>query len=183
MKFKPGQLIKTSWINDEKVSFRCVKAEDTYGLLNHLNGLVKEKAFIGLNRVLTRREGIKFVEKLLESMKEGDVPLIIEVNKKVVGWGDLRPGRHSRSHVAEIILSIDKKYRKLGIGTRMIKLLIEIAKSLKIKIISLTVVANNIAARNLYKKLGFKEVGKIPEGRRYGNKYYDEILMVKKLVH
>ena len=49
--------------------------------------------------------------------------------------------------------------RNSGIASNMLKKLIEIAKKLELKTITLEVNENNIAAINLYKKYNFKQVG------------------------
>lgn len=41
--------------------------------------------------------------------------------------------------------------------------------------------SDNLIAKHLYRKLGFKEAGKIPKGMKFKRKYYDEIIMYKEL--
>ena len=50
---------------------------------------------------------------------------------------------------------VDKEYRRLGIGKKLIKKIIEQAKKTETKIISLNVVAGNKVAISLYSKMGF----------------------------
>lgn len=50
---------------------------------------------------------------------------------------------------------VDKEHRRLGIGKKLIKKIIEQAKKTETKIISLNVVAGNTEAISLYSKMGF----------------------------
>lgn len=68
---------------------------------------------------------------------------------------------------------VDEKYRKSGIGSKMLNYLIQ----KDVKNITLEVNQNNIAAINLYKKYGFKVVAI----RKNYYKSEDGLLMMKKL--
>ncbi len=57
---------------------------------------------------------------------------------------------------------VHQKYQRLGFGYAIMEKLITFLKSnFKVKRIELAIVPDNIAARNLYLKLGFRENGKI----------------------
>lgn len=76
-------------------------------------------------------------------------------------------------------IAVNSNYRKLGIGYELLFNLIKLSKQLDCEYISLEVRNSNIAAQNLYRKLGF-----INQGVR--KKYYidnneDAIIMGKKL--
>ena len=69
-------------------------------------------------------------------------------------------------HIHDIVVS--KKFRNKGIGTTMIRYLIESAKTINKNKIYLEVNANNNVARILYSKMGFVESG-------IRNKYYNNV--------
>ena len=69
-----------------------------------------------------------------------------------------------------LAIGIYKEYRKLGIGTEMMKKMINILKEKKYEKVSLSVQKNNYAVK-LYKKLGFKIFKETEE----------EYIMIKKL--
>lgn len=76
-------------------------------------------------------------------------------------------------------IAVDKNYRKLGIGNKLLESLINLCNDLNCTLINLEVRESNITAQNLYKKYGF-----IVDGIRKG--YYednkeDAILMTKNL--
>ena len=69
-------------------------------------------------------------------------------------------------HIHDIVVS--KKFRNKGIGTTMIRYLIESAKRINKDRISLEVNAENLVAIKLYDKMGFMESG-------IRNKYYNNV--------
>lgn len=76
-------------------------------------------------------------------------------------------------------IAVDKNYRKLGIGNKLLESLINLCNDLNCTLINLEVRESNLTAQNLYKKHGF-----IVDGIRKG--YYednkeDAILMTKNL--
>ncbi len=50
---------------------------------------------------------------------------------------------------------VDKKYRRQGIGTKMMKMLIEKARQVGVKHLDLTSHPSRVAANRLYRRLGF----------------------------
>ena len=71
-----------------------------------------------------------------------------------------------------------KDYRRLGVGTVMMKRLLEIGKKDKdIKVIYLDVYAVNKPAIRMYKKLGFKQVARLKNRAKYKGKLIDQLIM------
>lgn len=56
-------------------------------------------------------------------------------------------------------IAVDENFRKMKIGTNLLKHLTDFSKSKNLKFLSLEVRQSNIAAINLYEKLGFKNLG------------------------
>jgi len=79
-------------------------------------------------------------------------------------------GRHSKKPIAYIVFShlrdevhilniaVDKKFRRRGIGSLLLRHTLNLAKSLGAKKATLEVRVSNIAAQSLYRKFGFKVV-------------------------
>jgi ribosomal-protein-alanine N-acetyltransferase len=57
-------------------------------------------------------------------------------------------------------LAVSDKYRRMGIATGLLNKALDIAKGLKIGSIFLEVRESNVAAKKLYSKFGFKEIGR-----------------------
>lgn len=85
--------------------------------------------------------------------------------------------RERMAHVAEIALTVRKKYWGIGVGSVMMETLIAMAREADIRTIELGVYADNTRARRLYGRFGFVEVGKHTGRFCVNGKYHDEIMM------
>lgn len=101
---------------------------------------------------------------------------VAELEEKVVGFivGDLRS--YSHGHVVSI--AVDDQYRGKGIGTCLMKTLVEKFKKMGVKIVRLEVAVSNTAAQSIYKKMGFKIVDCI---KKYYSNGEDALIMEKRL--
>jgi len=61
------------------------------------------------------------------------------------------------SHITNI--AVKEKYRRIGIGSEMMKVLFEIAEELGVKTMTLEVRESNVAAIRMYEKTGFYKAG------------------------
>jgi ribosomal protein S18 acetylase RimI-like enzyme len=115
------------------------------------------------------KEGENSIKK--GSKKKSDDTEIIGVCEVIKSW---------REENAAFIHSfyIDKKYRNKGIGSGLMKKVIDILKNDNIKIIELTVDPANRAANQLYSGYGFKRAGFRKD--EYG-RGVDRDLMILKL--
>ena len=180
----PGKNIKT-FINKKGVSIllRFASVEDAPQMTSYINEISKEDTFINFSgEQLSLEEETKYAKGVIEKMLQGnEVKVLAFVGKELVGSADIIRNVRRMNHFGEMAFSIKKEYRGTGIGHEMMQILIDIAKQLGLRYLELSVFANNIAGHNLYKKVGFKEVGRIPEKFSYRGSYEDAIIMVKKL--
>jgi L-amino acid N-acyltransferase YncA len=71
--------------------------------------------------------------------------------------------------------------RGAGIADLLIESVCAYARGQRVEQLHLTVVGGNAPAHQLYRRLGFVEYGLEPRSHKEGDRYYDEILMVKFL--
>ena len=183
MKFKPGQVFEKFKVDGKEVVFRTPKGSDLEGCLKHINSLVREKAYIGMQKRKTLKEEKEWMKEALKTLKKGSiVHLLVTIDGEVVGSAGLeRSPLDANRHVAKVGLGLSKG-RGLGVGTRVMRTLERIArKHFKSRILQLTCYERNKPAMGLYKKMGFKKTGVIPKGCNYYGKYMDEVIMVKEL--
>ncbi|MCK5757651.1 MAG: ribosomal protein S18-alanine N-acetyltransferase [Clostridiales bacterium] len=81
------------------------------------------------------------------------------------------------SHVTNI--AVKKGYRKRGIGKKTINILLDAARKLDVKTVTLEVRESNIAAIGLYEKVGFFKAGR--RKKYYTDNFEDAIIMNKVL--
>lgn len=100
---------------------------------------------------------------------------------RLVGMaGLLRGAARKTRHKADVIaVYVTPPAQGQGVARRLIEGLIGEARQLEgLEQLTLTVVAENTAARNLYLGLGFAVYGTEPRSLRVGDRYYDEDDMV-----
>lgn len=102
-----------------------------------------------------------------------------KINGEIACVGSIQsPNRERIAHQCDIAISVRKHFWNMGVGTELIKTLIEFAKHTKqIEIIHLGVRSDNVEAIKLYKKMGFCEIGLYKKFFKINGEYADEILM------
>lgn len=159
---------------------RTPKIEDLNDLMGLINSLVDEKAEIALTVKVTKEEEAEWMPKMLARLEKGELFfLVAEVDGKIVASSDIHVLCGDEKHVGIIGVVIKSGFRGLGIGTEIMKTLVEQATPLGLKVLMLHVFATNNRAVHVYEKVGFVQTGMIPKKHfRYG-KYIDEVIMTK----
>jgi len=67
--------------------------------------------------------------------------------------------------------------RNLGVGRLLVNAILDVARE-SVELVQLSVVSENRPALRLYQSVGFLEFGRETKASKYGEKYYDETLMV-----
>jgi RimJ/RimL family protein N-acetyltransferase len=162
-----------------KVILRALRFEDLDDLLYNINSLVDEGADIGIDEKQTRESEIEWLTKELALQENGkQIILAAEVDGAVVATSSVQRYNHrSEAHKGTLGIAIRSGYRNIGIGTEMIKLLIEESRNAGLRILLLAVFETNKMARHVYEKIGFKEAGRVPKGIFRNGKYIDDLTM------
>ncbi len=180
---KTGKIIRRFTAKDgREVILRTPKWEDADDLMELINSLIEEGADIMYDVKLTRDEVVDWLSRAIAQLEKGNAFCIVaEVEGRIIARSDITKRRFScESHVGDLGILIKTGYRDIGIGTEMMKTLIDQARRMGLKILTLTVSATNKRAIHVYKKVGFKETGRIPKGIYRNGKYIDLIIMVKE---
>lgn len=102
--------------------------------------------------------------------------IVAKINNKIVGFAGIWKAVDD-VHITNIVTA--KNFRRQNIGSILLSNLIELARIEKdITSITLEVNSNNIPAKKLYEKFGFKVVGL---RKKYYNNTDDAIIMTKEL--
>ncbi|MBI4406295.1 GNAT family N-acetyltransferase [Candidatus Micrarchaeota archaeon] len=144
----------------------------------------KPEPFLQMDRqsIPSLKEEKKWLlDKKKRIAKRNEITLVAIKGKQLVGTCDARLGIHRNRDKVSIGVSVAAKYRGLGLGKKLLREIIKLAeKKLKPRIIYLSVIAENKSAYKLYKKLGFREIARLPKWLRARGKYHDEVYMVLK---
>ncbi len=173
---------------DKKIKIRKVSKNDLNNVKkfqDHINSLILEEAKILMKNKVSLKGEKEYLERKIKSIKKHkEVFLIAEHNNNIVGTADVILGRERNDHIAEFGIVIKQGYRGIGLGKYLMKeVLKEAEKELKPKpkIFKLLVYPNNKPGINLYKKMGFKMVAKIPKQIQYKKRLIDELVMIKMI--
>jgi len=168
---------KTLELRDKRVArLDWLTEEDLSEVVEALNSVVREGKYLFLNDEITdMEEERRWFE---HSAKSGMLYLVARVEGKVAGGASMHPKTDKRAHVAEFGIFICDGYRNSGLGTAITREFIEIAKERLFEILQLSVFANNTRALNVYKKCGFKEIGRLSRDIKFlDGEYTDRILL------
>ncbi|MCL6578505.1 MAG: GNAT family N-acetyltransferase [Candidatus Bathyarchaeota archaeon] len=168
--------------DDRQVILRTPKWEDLDDFLELINSLVEEGADILRSEKVSREEEIDFLARVLSRLEKGEMfYLVAEIDGQVVAVSEINKRDGYEKHVGVIGIATKEGFRDIGIGTEMMRTLIEQAQKIGLKVLTLSAFATNTRAIHVYEKVGFTKTGFIPKKRFKDGKYTDEIIMTKLL--
>ena len=102
---------------------------------------------------------------------------VAEVDGKVLGLYILHPNNVGRcGHICNASYGVSSEARGKHIGEQLVIDCLKKGKELGFRILQFNaVVESNISARQLYERLGFKQIGTIPGGFRMKDGHYENI--------
>ena len=158
---------------------RAVTHDDFGKMRKFINELVSEGALIAFDKYLKTGDEISVMQNDLVKANRGESILWVAVRdgKMLARAKAEKMELRARKNVS-VSIYVAKEARRLGLGKLMLEMLIDEAqKRFEPKNIYLSVIMDNKPAIRLYKKLGFKFAGKLPEWIQYENSYVDEYFM------
>lgn len=184
-----GAIIKIKTFNNEIIIRPPLKGDLPVArkFQSFINSLVEEKAMITTNRKMTLKQEIGFLKNELKQVKNKKVIKLIAEDKEkkiIAGMASTRLNSGNQGHVGILGILIAKNYRRMGLGTFLMREIIKSAKKElkpRPKIIRLSVYHTNKPALKLYKKFGFKKVARIPRQLQHKGKLLDEVVMILDL--
>jgi len=176
-----GRVFRKFPVKDgREVILRTPRKEDLEDLMELINSLVDEKAEIARAEKVTREEEVEWLPKMLAGLEKNEqFFLVAEVDRKLVASSDIHLLRGDETHVGVLGIVVKSGFRDLGIGTEMMKTLVEQATALGLKVLTLQVFATNRRAVHVYEKTGFVQTGTVPKKHFREGQYIDEIIMTK----
>ncbi len=166
----------------DKLLIRYPTKHDLDALLTYINALSKEQTYIRYQgEEITLEEETQYLTSQLKRIEQKQsVQLLVFSEGELIGNTSIDLFDKTESHKGLLGISIAKDYRGKGIGKLLLKHILEEVKTLpKLRIITLAVYSVNNLAIEMYKKFGFVEYGRLPNGVHYRGNFIDEILMYK----
>ena len=135
----------------EIVKIDKTQAHLVYELFNQYRIFYKQQPDIELSK--------KFIDARLNN-NESVIFVVVNDTSKPVGFTQLYPNYSSVRAIKNWTLNdlyVDKDYRKLGIGEKLIKTAMEFAKNDNANFVELSTAVDNYSAQSVYEKIGFKK--------------------------
>lgn len=132
-------------------------------------------------------DGLAFPQENILNVSEGDAffksqsftGVAVDDDNNVLGVYILHPNNVGRcGHICNASYAVSSLYRGQGIGEMLVRDCINRASDFGFSILQFNaVVCDNIPALSLYKKLGFTQLGTIPNGFRSKDGGYKDIIL------
>ena len=108
--------------------------------------------------------------------------LALTPDGSIAGHIDLRARPEKTcAHRALLGMGVHRDYRKMGLGAHLVKVAMDWAATQKIDWVDLEVLSLNAAARKLYERSGFTQVGQIDDMFRIDGESLGYTFMAKKI--
>ena len=162
------------------IILRPEKISDVSGMKKFRDSLIDERTFIGSKEKRPLADQKKSVENAISMMESHKaVPLIAEKDGVIVGLASIFMQRGKMDHFGGLGIMLDKSVRKIGLGTKMMEVIIQWGKEHLhgLECIELGVIPENMPAMKLYLKWGFQTVARLPKKLKHFGTYHDEEIM------
>lgn len=154
-----------------EVSVRKYRNEDIDEMIRIWNEVVEEGIAFPQEELLDGESGKVFFEN------QSCCGVAVSEKGDILGMYILHPNNVGRcGHICNASYAVDSSMRGKHIGEKLVRNSIKKGKELGFGILQFNaVVKTNIYARQLYKKIGFKQLGVIPKGFRMKDGHYEDI--------
>ncbi|MBI5222854.1 GNAT family N-acetyltransferase [Candidatus Micrarchaeota archaeon] len=156
------------------------KSDSIKAYLDFISELIDENAFLLINKKPTMKEQKVWFKERLSNVKKGkEILLCVWDGERHAGNCSAKKEMWKNDQNVEIGLALRKEYRGKGLGEKLLREIIELArKKFKPKNIYLRVFDENKIAQNLYHKIGFREIARFPNWVLHDGKYQDAVYML-----
>lgn len=183
------QIISTFTTKQHQLALiRYAQQSDASDLLHFINNFSLENTYTRFaGEQQTLQEEQEYLSSEITKMEKGDaVKLFCTVNDTLAGVCDIHRDTSlltRKRHIGILGIIIGKEFRGQGLGEQLMHATLKEAqkKIVGIRMVQLDCFAANQPALSLYKKVGFTEVGRVPNALLHTGKLIDEVIMVKML--
>ena len=165
------------------IVYREARPDDASELLQHVQAVGAETDNLSYGKdtfLISPEREAKFINRFYKS--KSDVMLVALSGDTVVGNAIVERSKVARyNHRAEISITVLKEFWGRGIGSELMRLMIDFSRKTGIEVLYLEVRADNARAIALYEKFGFEGIGVYKDFFKIDEKHYDALLMTKKI--
>jgi ribosomal protein S18 acetylase RimI-like enzyme len=157
------------------VSVRPIELADIGSLADCVAAVIAERAYLAFTVPFALEETARFVAG---NIRLGNPQFVAAERGRIVGWCDVvRSILPVHLHSGVLGMGVLAAYRAHGLGRKLIGATIGAARVAGFERIDLVVYGRNTRAASLYRKAGFREIGRRIRGKKLDGDYDDELLM------
>ena len=153
------------------VTIRKYKQDDMKDMVRIWNEIVEEGIAFPQEEILDENSGKEFFDS------QTYCGVAEDTEGKIYGLYILHPNNVGRcGHICNASYAVSSDSRGMHIGEKLVKDCLIQGKEKGFRILQFNaVVATNVHARHLYERLGFRQLGIIPNGYRMKDGHYEDI--------
>lgn len=170
--------------NGREAVFRSPRREDAQALVKYLRQTAEETEFVlryPEEVTMTEEQEARFIEQINQSDNHYMILCLVDgrhAGNCALQFYDKMKARHR----GEAAIALTREFWGMGIGTLMFEEMIRIAQERGAKQLELAVIEGNERALSLYRKMGFRQYGELPDAIRLRDgSMRSEIFMVRQV--
>lgn len=164
------------------LTVRLPEQADLQQVLTYINDLIAEDTYVIMSgEPVTETEEISYLSTLLKEIDQKQAAAFYVFDgDKLVANGQIKKRMRRLSHIGDFGITVAKEYRQDGVGSQLMAMLLEEARAIGVKIVTLEVFSNNERACYVYKKMGFTEFGVLPKSVVHRGETINLVQMYKR---
>ena len=163
--------------NDVAVAIRRATAADAEAIIAILEGIASERIYTAIDKPWSADEQRRY----LVSLSEREAIHVAEPGgKAIIGYQTLElwaPTLDSMAHVGQIGTFLTPEWRRRGVGEALFQSTLDFARKRDYLKFAIQVRSSNVSAQAFYRRLGFRECGRLTRQVRIGKQEDDEVIM------
>ena len=171
----------TTLKDGRQIIIRKIQRRDVHGIWENFNEVVEEKIYLPVyTPLINDMDKMYWYDNLTDAENIGVIAEDFNQSfrRRVVAQCTIEDLEwEAASHVGLLGIIVQKGYRNQGLGLQIIEYAKNIARNQNKKKIILSTFVTNQMGLALYKRCGFKEVGRYSKQYKINDEYVDEVLM------
>jgi RimJ/RimL family protein N-acetyltransferase len=157
------------------VEIRLMTEADIASYHSCLDAVARERRYLSMLQAPPLEDSRAWV---LPHIEQNHPFFVAGLGERVVGWCDITPQeRECFRHRGTLGMGVHPDFRQRGIGTRLLRVALEHARTIGIERAELEVSASNHVARQLYERIGFTVEGTLRRARKSDDRFEDLLIM------
>jgi ribosomal protein S18 acetylase RimI-like enzyme len=158
-------------------AIRRATEADAEAIIAILEGIASEGIYTAIDRPWSADEQRRY----MTSLSAREAIHVAEAGRNtVIGYQTLElwaPTLHSMAHVGQLGTFVRPEWRGQGVGEALFRSTLDVARESGYRKFVIQVRATNTAAQGFYRRLGFRECGRLSRQVRIGEHEDDEVIM------